>query len=138
MQLKEIDTKQFLSDSKFYEGYSRFRDDLNRYETWEEAVERVMNMHREYYAEKMSPELSSLIDRAEKLYKDKVILGAQRALQFGGEQLLKNPMRLYNCLFTHASRVEFFGETFHGLLCVRIHKRIGGRSGNPHCDGAGS
>lgn len=38
-----------LSESKFYMGYSRWRDADNRYETWEEAVERVMNMHREKY-----------------------------------------------------------------------------------------
>ena len=45
----EVNTRQLLSQTKFYEGYSRWSEELNRYETWEEAVTRVMDMHREYY-----------------------------------------------------------------------------------------
>ena len=48
------DTRQLLSDAKFYEGYSRFNDELQRYETWDEAVDRVMQMHRSYYKAKLS------------------------------------------------------------------------------------
>ena len=47
--------KKMLSESKFYMGYSRWDEVKNRYETWDEAVERVMNMHREKYKSKMSP-----------------------------------------------------------------------------------
>ena len=112
-----IDSRPMMSAAKFFEGYSRWDDNLGRYETWEEAVARVMNMHKDYYKDKMSPELATLIDEAEDLYKQQYALGAQRALQFGGEQLLKNPMRLYNCTSTYADRDEFFGELFHVLLC---------------------
>jgi hypothetical protein len=109
--------RSLMADAKFFESYSRWDDVKGRYETWDEAVERVMKMHREYYADKMTDELSDLIDEAETAYKEKRVLGAQRALQFGGEQLLRHQMRLYNCLSTHASRVEFFGEFFYALLC---------------------
>ncbi len=111
------DTRDMMSDAKFFEGYSRWNDLKNRYETWNEAVERVMNMHRNFYKNKMNPELSALIDEAEELYKKKYFLGAQRALQFGGDQLIKHQMRLYNCTSTYADRVEFFGEFFYVLLC---------------------
>lgn len=111
------DTRDMMSDAKFFEGYSRWNDAKNRYETWDEAVERVMSMHREFYKDKMTDELSALMDEAEQLYKDKYFLGAQRALQFGGEQLLKHQMRLYNCTSTYADRAEFFGEFFYVLLC---------------------
>lgn len=111
------DTRQLMADTKFYEGYSRWDETLDRYETWDEAVERVMNMHRDYYADKMTPELEALINEAEGLYKQKYVLGAQRALQFGGEQLLANPMRIYNCTSSYADRPEFFQEIFHILLC---------------------
>lgn len=114
---KEVDTKQLLSQTKFYEGYSRWDDELGRYETWEESVTRVMNMHRDYYADKISSELSQLIDEAESLYKLKYALGAQRALQFGGKQILSHPMRMYNCTSSYADRSEFFGEIFYILLC---------------------
>lgn len=117
MAFKEQDTKQFLSDSKFYEGYSRFLTTEDRYETWNESVARVMNMHREYYKDKMTDELSTLIDKTQKAYEEKRILGAQRALQFGGDQLIKHPSRLYNCVFSIVDRPKFFGEVFFWLLC---------------------
>lgn len=112
----ELDTRKFLSDSKFYEGYSRFIEDKNRYETWDEAVDRVMDMHRTYYADKITPELEEYINFAEIAYKEKFFLGAQRALQFGGDQLLKNPSRLFNCTASYVDRPAFFGEAFHWLL----------------------
>lgn len=111
------DTRDLMSDAKFFEGYSRWNDAKNRYETWDEAVGRVMAMHRQFYKDKMTDELSALIDEAEQLYREKYFLGAQRALQFGGDQLLKHQMRLYNCTSTYADRVEFFGEFFYVLLC---------------------
>jgi ribonucleoside-triphosphate reductase len=45
----ELIGKEMLSESKFYMGYSRWVDVDNRYETWDESVERVMNMHRTKY-----------------------------------------------------------------------------------------
>tara|TARA_Y100000389_G_scaffold54036_1_gene49868 strand:- start:2591 stop:4822 length:2232 start_codon:yes stop_codon:yes gene_type:complete len=114
---RDKDTRHLMSQAKFYEGYSRWDDDLNRYETWEEAVTRVMNMHREYYKDKMTPELGLMIDEAEASYKLKYALGAQRALQFGGDQLLKHQMRMYNCTSSYADRAAFFGELFYILLC---------------------
>ncbi len=97
-----------MSAANFFKGYSRFDAQLERYETWEESVSRVMSMHREKYASVMTPELSSMIDKAESAYRDKLILGAQRALQFGGEQIKKHNARLYNCSFSYADRPVFF------------------------------
>ena len=114
---KDADTRSLMSQTKFYEGYSRWDDTKERYETWEEAVTRVMDMHRDYYKDKMSPELSQLIDEAESLYKLQYALGAQRALQFGGDQLLKHQMKMYNCTSTYADRPAFFNELLYILLC---------------------
>ena len=111
------DTRKLLSETKFYESYSRYDESKGRYETWEEAVERVMNMHREFYKEKMTPELEAEISFAEAAYKDKLVLGAQRALQFGGDQLIKHQMKMYNCTSSYADRASFFGEIFYILLC---------------------
>ena len=109
--------KEMMSESKFYMGYSRWIDDEGRYETWDESVERVMNMHREKYAGVMTPDLEELIQFAEDKYKEKRVLGAQRALQFGGEQLFKHVARMYNCVSTHIDRTEAFQETMYLLLC---------------------
>lgn len=94
---REKDSRALMSEAKFFESYSRWDDQQQRYETWDESVNRVMNMHRTFYKDKMTPELSAHIDTAAEAYRQKKILGAQRALQFGGDQLLKHQMRLYNC-----------------------------------------
>jgi len=114
---KDMDARSVMSSAKFYESYSRWDDNLERYESWDESVTRVMDMHRDFYKDKMTPELSLLIDEAESSYKLKYALGAQRALQFGGEQLLKHQMRMYNCTSTYADRAAYFQELFYILLC---------------------
>jgi len=111
------DTRHLLSEAKFYESYSRWNDNLNRYETWNDSVDRVMNMHKKKYASVMSSELANYFEDASVAYKNKAFLGAQRALQFGGDQLLKHEMKMYNCTASYADRAEFFGEIFYVLLC---------------------
>ena len=54
---QDINTRHLMSQTKFYEGYSRWSDDESRYETWEESVSRVMDMHRDTYSDKMSEDL---------------------------------------------------------------------------------
>ena len=114
---KDLDARKIMSQAKFYESYSRWMEDEGRYESWDESVKRVMDMHRAYYSDKISPELNLLIDEAESLYKLQYTLGAQRALQFGGEQLLKHQMRMYNCTSSYADRAAYFQELFYILLC---------------------
>ena len=112
-----MDTRSMMANAKFYEGYSRFIESKNRYETWDEAVDRVMNMHRVKFKDVMNDELENIFTDITQAYKDKLFVGAQRALQFGGEQLLKHEIRLYNCVSSYADRPEFFGEFMYMLLC---------------------
>ena len=106
-----------MSDTKFYSDYSRWIESKARFETWEESVKRVMDMHRDKYASRMSPRLLTLMSLAENAYAQKWFLGAQRALQFGGEQVLKHQVRLYNCAFSYCDRPRFFQEAMYVLLC---------------------
>ena len=122
--MHQVDGRSLLSETKFYESYSRYSEELGRYETWEESVDRVMSMHRKKYDSVMSTELSNLIDEVTEAYKDKLVLGAQRSLQFGGEQILKHNMRLYNCTSTYGDRPAFFGEFFFILLCFAPETEI--------------
>ena len=117
MELKENIGKKMLSESKFYMGYSRWLEDKQAYESWDESVERVMQMHRQKYKDKLNPVLNELFDYAEQAYKEQLVLGAQRALQFGGEQLMNHQMRNYNCSVSHCDRPAFFNEAFYVLLC---------------------
>lgn len=109
-------SRQVMSDAKFYLDYSRWMDTENRYETWNDSVKRVMNMHREKYKDIMCVELAALIDYAEQAYMEQLVLGSQRALQFGGEQIFKNNIRLYNCAFSYTDRPRFFQEAMLILL----------------------
>ena len=116
MATATVDTRKFLSETKFYEGYSRYIEDEGRYESWDEAVDRVIEMHENYYKNKGN-ELAEYFNEARQAYKEQRVLGAQRALQFGGDQLLKHQMRMYNCTSSYADRPSFFGEVFYILLC---------------------
>jgi ribonucleoside-triphosphate reductase len=109
--------KDMLSSSKFYMGYSRWITGEERYESWEESVGRVMDMHREKYKDVMTPELEANIAFAQEAYATKKVLGAQRALQFGGEQVFKHEARMYNCSSSHTDRIDFFQEAMYLLLC---------------------
>lgn len=108
---------QLMSDAKFYESYARYLPEDSRYESWDEAVNRVMDMHRTKYASVMTPELSDLISFSQDMYSNKSILGAQRALQFGGNQLLSKHAKMYNCTSSYADRSAFFSEGFWLMLC---------------------
>lgn len=114
---KEINASGLMAQAKFYGDYSRFDEAKGRYETWDEAVERVMNMHKEKYAAVLTPELYGIFMEIEEAYKDKMMLGAQRALQFGGPQLLRKNAKMYNCVSSYCDRPAFFGEFMWLLLC---------------------
>ena len=47
---EKLNGKELLSEFKFYSGnYSKYSENKQRYETWEESVDRVMNMHKIKY-----------------------------------------------------------------------------------------
>lgn len=109
--------KRMLSESKFFMGYSRWVESAQAYETWDQSVDRVMDMHAKKYGPKMTPELQAYMAKAQKAYSSQLVLGAQRALQFGGEQLMKHEAKMYNCSVSHADRIAFFQEAMYLLLC---------------------
>lgn len=118
--MKDYNARELMADAKFFEAYSRFSSTTSKYETWEEAVDRVMKMHRNKLDTTLGGlggELEELFSFVQEAYKNKLILGAQRALQFGGEQLLKHQARMYNCAASYCDRPSFFGEAFYLMLC---------------------
>ena len=120
MQEKErVDSRNIISDYIFYSKYSRTKPDGTK-ESWEESVSRVMQMHWQFFEGKIKEEDQSEFNRyfqkAWSAYDKKQILGSQRALQYGGPQMLKNHLRLYNCSASYANRIEFFPELMELLL----------------------
>jgi len=99
--------KQSLSSYVFASKYPKYLKEEERRETYEESVDRVMDMH-----EKRLP-----LPDVRAAYKDKVIAGSQRGLQFGGAAIEEKNARIYNCVVSHCDRVDFFKECFWLLLC---------------------
>lgn len=117
---KILNGKKLLSEFKFYSGnYSKFKDNKNRYESWEESVDRVMRMHRLKYKNKLT-ELEPYLNIVQEAYNEKLLLGSQRALQFGFADetmgILKHNSKMYNCLSSYADRPAFFQEAMYWLL----------------------
>ncbi len=105
---------QELQNYTFVSKYARWLEDKNRRETWKEAVERVKSMMHTMYADK---NISKDIDWAYDMMYKKKVLGSQRALQFGGEPILKRHAKIYNCTSSYCDRLRFFQECFWLLLC---------------------
>ena len=103
-----------LQNYTFVSKYARWIESENRRETWKEAVDRVKNMMHTQYDDKS---VSEDIDWAYDLMFKKKVLGSQRALQFGGDPILKRHAKIYNCTSSYCDRLRFFQECFWLLLC---------------------
>ena len=116
-----VNSRKEIGDYIFVSKYARTVN--GKKETWDQSIDRVMEMHWRHLADDMTISDSSLDDLskemsfAEKLYRNQVILGAQRALQYGGNTLLKHHARNYNCAGSYANRISFFQELMYLLLC---------------------
>lgn len=106
--------KELLKNLKFYDSYSKYREDLGRKETWEESVDDVMSMH--YNKFKGVSALIPYLDKATKMYKESKVLASQRNLQYREEQILKSNTRLFNCASTYIDRPEVFKQVLFVLL----------------------
>jgi ribonucleoside-triphosphate reductase len=105
---------QELQNYTFVSKYARWLENKNRRETWKEAVDRVRNMMHTKYADFG---ISEEIDWAYDVMYKKKVLGSQRALQFGGDPILKRHAKIYNCTSSYCDRLRFFQECFWLLLC---------------------
>lgn len=115
----EKDSRPVVGEYVFLSKYSQTHD--GKKETWQEAVNRVMDMHLKRYSGMVKPEdeaeFSKMFAHAYSLYSEQRILGAQRALQYGGELMLEKHARFYNCSSTYVDRVRVFEEIMYLLLC---------------------
>ena len=135
-------TENGLGDYIAIAKYARFRPDLGRRELFAEAAQRVHGMHRQFFHDRLAlalPAASSdspvaledrrrltewltggtlgeALDRAFEAVAAKRVLPSMRSLQFGGEAILRNHARLFNCSFSPVDRVEFFREYLFLLL----------------------
>ena len=133
-----------LSDYIAMAKYARYRSELGRREIYTEGVERVRDMHLGFFASKLAlrlpikypadvvenagqnlelltkywgdADLGAIIRDAFAQVALKKVLPSMRSMQFGGEAILSNHSRMFNCSFSNVDRPEFFREYFYLLL----------------------
>jgi len=114
-----MDTRNLLSGFKLNSSYLKWQDDLNRRETWDEACDRVFDMHNTLFDKirQKNKKFNEYFNFALDSYKNKNILASMRSLQFGGDSILKHHGRMFNCLSGYCDRPVFFQECMYWLLC---------------------
>jgi len=116
--------KQFISELKLYSDYLKWDDNENRFETWNEAVDKVLDTHRVKYGEK----IDKYIGEVSEPYYNKEFLASQRSLQFRGDLIHRNNAKLYNCFgketeFVTSEGVKRFENFRDGdITTVLTHK----------------
>lgn len=105
-------SNKLLSSLVAFRTYAKYLPHLSRRESLEETINRNMNMHLEKF-----PKLSRDIIKAFKQVHDLKVMPSMRSLQFGGDAIVKNNSRIYNCAFVHIKYTRVFAESLYLLLC---------------------
>ena len=100
-----------ISDYIHAGKYARYLPEAGRREVYEETVARVEAMHITRH-----PSMEEDIRWAFDLVRQKRVLPSMRSMQFGGNAILTNHSRIYNCSFTLVDRMKAFSEALFLLL----------------------
>jgi ribonucleoside-triphosphate reductase (thioredoxin) len=105
-------SQKILSNIIVYTKYARFIPELKRRETWDEIVDRNMNMHIQKF--------SQLKEEIESVYNDyvrtKKVLPSMRSLQFAGKPIEISNNRIFNCAYLPMDDYHAFSEIMFLLL----------------------
>lgn len=107
-----------LSEIIIHMKYARVKENGKK-ETWEEIVERNLQMHLKHYKKVLdkNPELKQELINAYELVKQKIILPSMRSMQFAGKAIEQENARMYNCSYLPINSVKAFGEVMYLCLC---------------------
>lgn len=103
--------KEILSSLIIFSKYAKYRQDLKRRETWDEIIDRYVDMMCKKY-----PSLKKEIKQKAKWIREKKVLPSMRALQFAGPAMEVNHARGYNCCYLPVDSIHAFSETMFLLL----------------------
>lgn len=101
-----------LSEITIFNKYAKYKQDVNRRETWKELCDRNMQMHIKKY-----PQLQEEIEHTYKNFViTKKVLPSMRSMQFAGKPIELSPNRIYNCAFIAIEDYRAFSEIMFLLL----------------------
>jgi hypothetical protein len=104
-------SNKLLSDIVSVRTYSKYLEQFQRREIFEETVNRTMSMHLDKF-----PKLSKEITKAFSLVHQFKVMPSMRSLQFSGQPIIKNNSRSYNCSCLHIKEARDFAEVLYLLL----------------------
>jgi len=106
---------KFLSDVTIYSKYAKYLPEKQRRETWNEIVDRNLNMHLDKFKEQ-SEEFKKEIKDVYEYVRRKEILPSMRMMQFAGKAIELSPVRGYNCSLVLVDDIVVFSEIMFLLL----------------------
>lgn len=107
-------SNKIFSDIIIHDKYARVRKELGRKETWDEIVDRNVEMHKTYYNDNsLGGDISFVYDN---FVRPRKVLPSMRSMQFGGKPILRNPSRIYNCAYLPIDSLDSFSELMFLLL----------------------
>ncbi len=107
----ELD-KELLSSLTVFMKYAKYIPELQRRETWEELVQRNMEMHIKKFPE-LKEDIQLVYQRS---VFPKKVLPAMRSLQFAGLPMEVNNTRMFNCSYQPIDDYRAFSEGMFLLL----------------------
>ena len=105
-------SNQILSDIIHHMKYAKYIKEMQRRESFDETCLRNMDMHIEKY-----PFLSEQIEQVyNRSVLTKKVLPAMRSMQFAGEAIKQNNVRMFNCSYAPCDDIKIFSEAMFLLL----------------------
>lgn len=105
-------SQKILSDITVYQKYSKYLPEKKRRETWDELVDRNVEMHTKKY-----PDLKLQIKTVyNNFVRTKKVLPSMRSMQFAGSPIDLNQTRIFNCSYMPIEHADAFSEVMFLLL----------------------
>tara|TARA_R100000808_G_scaffold25064_1_gene61148 strand:- start:3526 stop:5421 length:1896 start_codon:yes stop_codon:yes gene_type:complete len=115
----KLDSK-ILSDVTVYMKYSKWLSHKFRKETWDEIVDRNLNMHlkklQELGYDEKTEQYKKVIDVYNNFVRPFKVLPSMRSMQYAGKAIEIAPNSMYNCAYMPVDSVECFHEAMFLLM----------------------
>ena len=109
----KLDSK-ILSDITVYMKYSKWLNHEFRKETWDEIVDRNLNMHlkklQELGYDEKTEQYKKVIDVYNNFVRPFKVLPSMRSMRYAGKAIEIAPNSMYNCAYMPVDSVECFHE----------------------------
>jgi ribonucleoside-triphosphate reductase len=110
---------KIFEDFVAVDKYCRWIPEINRRESWEEAVNRYFDyLIKRFDLNKILPiSMKEDLNKARQMMINREVFGSMRALMTAGPALDKDDVAAYNCCYVAVNSVESFSNILYTLAC---------------------